>query len=57
VVREGNARANALAQQASGYVIRRGKFGFLQRPATDVVLVIQGENEVVIGSGQADNQH
>jgi hypothetical protein len=29
VAREGNARANALSQQASGYVIKRGKFGFL----------------------------
>jgi ribonuclease HI len=40
VSREGNARANALAQQASGYVIRRGKFRFIQRPAMEAVLVI-----------------
>jgi ribonuclease HI len=29
LVRESNARANVLAQQVSGYVIRRGRFGFL----------------------------
>jgi hypothetical protein len=28
---------------------------FLQRPATETVLVIQGENEVVVDDGQADN--
>jgi hypothetical protein len=55
VSREGNTRANALAQQASRYIIRWGKFGFLQRPATETVLVIQGENEVVVDDGQADN--
>jgi ribonuclease HI len=55
VAREGNTRANALAQQASGYIIRRGRFGFIQRPATDAVLVIQGENGEVVDGGCADN--
>jgi hypothetical protein len=55
VWREGNARANALAQQASGYIIWWGKFRFLQRPSTETVLVIQGENEEVVDDGQADS--
>jgi hypothetical protein len=55
VSREGNPRANVLAQQASGYVIMRGKFRFLQRPAMETVLVIQGESKEVVVGGQADN--
>jgi ribonuclease HI len=56
LVRESNARANALAQQVSGYVIRWGRFGFLQRPATDAVLVIQGGNGEVVDGGHMDNR-
>jgi hypothetical protein len=55
VSREDNSRANELARQASGYVIKHGRFGIAQRPATKSALVIHGEGGEMDGDGQASS--
>jgi hypothetical protein len=41
-----NEKVNKLAQQASGYDVRCGKFAIEQRPALHAILVVQeGNNE------------
>jgi hypothetical protein len=48
IPRENNGKANALAQQASGYVIKRGKFEKHEWPMScKVVNVITGSSESV----------
>jgi hypothetical protein len=48
-----NVRANVLAHQASGYDVQCRRFGITRRPATDLMLAIQGEE--VVGSDVMGN--
>jgi hypothetical protein len=45
ISREANTRANMLAQQASGYAIKRGKFEVKSILTKHDVLVIQGHDD------------
>jgi hypothetical protein len=56
IPRENNGKANALAQQASGYVIKRGKFEKHEWPMScKVVNVIQVTPRTAIGGMYSSN--